>query len=181
MRKFLGLAVIIALLSFVSSAHGAVAVSDEYAETERYVGEATNIKFEGQNVSSDGSQVTVLCNGHKDGATTNASDNTKSTNLTSVELAYGLIILAETGSLDDTDNRYISLADGTAGQMVTIQLEANAESGVLTITDDYVATAIKQTGWDDIAFDLALDQVTLLYVDDTYGWVIIGQHGVTVT
>ena len=180
MRKFLGLAVVIALLSFVTPVYGSVAISDEYAEQERYVGEATNIKFEGQNVSSDGSQVTVLCNGHKDGVTTCVSDNTKSTNLTSVELAYGVIVLADIGSLDGADARYISIADGTPGQMVTIVL-ASATGGTLYITDDQVGSADTKTGWDDIAFNAALDSVTLLYVDDTNGWIIIGGNSVTIT
>ena len=184
MRKFLGLAVVIALLSFVTPVYGSVAVSDEYAEQDSYVGEASSIKFEGQNVSFDGSQVTVLCNGHKDGVTTNTTD--KVTNLTSKDLAYGVIILNDSGSIvgssnsvGTTDTQYISLADGTAGQMVTIQ-RVTGGSG-LVITDDYVGTAGTKTGWDDIYLDAALDQVTLLYVDDTYGWVIIGGVGVTIT
>jgi len=69
MRKLIGLAVIFALLSFVGSAYGAVAIDDE----DGYVGEVSNIKFEGQDVTIVGSQVTVLCNGHKDGVTSNVS------------------------------------------------------------------------------------------------------------
>ena len=182
MRKFLGLAVIIALLSFVGTAHGSVGVWDEYAEQDRYVGEASNIKFEGQNVSSDGSQVTVLCNGHKNGVTTNTTD--KVTNLTSKDLAYGVIALSDIGSLDSDDARYISLAAGTPGQMVTIIL-TGATGGTLYITDDKLSgtgqDAVVETGWDDIALGTALDTVTLLYVNDTYGWIITGQYGAAIT
>ena len=59
MRKFIGLAVIFALLSFVGSASGAVGVNNDHDDVESYVGEASNICFEGQDVSFDGSQVTV--------------------------------------------------------------------------------------------------------------------------
>jgi hypothetical protein len=31
------------------------------------------------------------------------------------------------------------------------------------------------------AFDAALDSVTLLYVDDTVGWIVVGGNSVTIT
>ena len=167
-------AIVLALLFASSFAYATVAVDD----IDGYVGEATNIYIEGQDVSFDGSQVTVLANGHKEGVTTNVSGET---NLTSAALAYGLIILADTGSLDGSDARYISLADGTAGQMVTIQLYA-ATAGTLYITDDKVITStMTKTGWDDIALGTALDSVTLLFLDDTNGWIVVGQNGATIT
>jgi len=172
MRKLI--AVTIALLFASSFAYATVAVND----INGYVGEATNIYIEGQDTDFDGSQVTVLANGHKEGVTTNVSGET---NLTSAALAYGVIILADTGSLDGSNARYIALADGTPGQMVTIQLYA-ATAGTLYITDDKViASTMTKTGWDDLAFNAALDSVTLLFVDTTYGWVVIGSNSVTVT
>lgn len=172
MRKLIGFAVIFALLSFVGSAYGAVAIDDK----DGYVGEVSNIKFEGQDVSIVGSQATVLTNGHKSGVTSNVSTES---NLTSAALAYGVVEL--TGH---TSAKYVTLANGTPGQMITfIMTEYN--TATLYITDDKVsvatAAALLATGWDDIAFDAVNDQVTLLYVDDTYGWVIVGQYGVTVT
>ena len=174
MKKLLA---IIALLLVSSFAYAGVAVND----INGYVGEVSNIDVVGQDTDFDGSQVTVLANGHKEGVTLNASGET---NLTSAALAYGVIKLADTGALDGADKRYISLANGTPGQMVTITLVA-ATAGTLYITDDKLAaaaaTALLSTGWDDLAFDAALDCVTLLYVDTTYGWIIVGTNSVTVT
>jgi hypothetical protein len=73
------------------------------------------------------------------------------------------------------------IADGIPGQMVTIGLVA-CTTGAYVLTDDGVNTADQRnTGWDDIAFDTAGDSITLLYFDDTYGWIIIGNAGCTIT
>jgi len=175
MKKLIGIAVVIALLSFVSSAYGAVGYSKEGV----HQGAATDINIQG-NSSFDNSVLTVIANGHDDGVTSNVSGES---NLLAAALAYGVIRIADTGSLDASDARYIALANGTKGQMITIQLVA-ATAGTLYITDDKVSSAVftmTKTGWDDIALNAALDQVTLLYVDDTYGWIIIGQYGIAVT
>jgi hypothetical protein len=173
MRKLIGVAVFVALLSFVSPAFGAVGVNNDHDSEESYVGEASNICIEGQEVSFDGSQVTILANGHKEGVTTNVSTES---NLTSAALAYGVVefVIGST--------KYVNLADGTPGQMVTFTV-TTAGGGTLYITNDKVSAATSGTftGWDDIAFDSVLDNATLLYVDDTIGWVIIGQNAVTVT
>ena len=175
MKKYLVLAICcVLLLSVAPLANASVGYQKDGADQ----GNASKIDIRNGYSTFDGSTLTFFSNGYGDGVTTNVSGET---NLTSAALAYGVIVLEDTGALDSSDNRYITLADGTAGQMVTIILEASSDGGVLTITDDYVGTAIKNTGWDDIAFDVAGDSVTLLYVDDTYGWVVVGEYGVTVT
>ena len=174
MRKLIGIAVVVALLSFVGSAFGAVAVNDTHDDVQAYVGEATNINFEGQDVSFDGSKVTVLANGHKDGVTTNVSTES---NLLAAALNYGVINISA-GSA-----KSIALANGTPGQMVTITMSVY-DGKTVTITNDQVSPAVftmTKTGWDDIAFDSVLDTVTLLFYNDTVGWVIIGSNAVTVT
>lgn len=175
MKKLIGIAVIFALLSFVGSAYGAVGINNDHDDSETYVGEASNICIEGQDVSFDGSQVTILANGHKDGVTTNVSTES---NLTSAALNYGVIKLVA-GSA-----KYISLAAGTPGQMLSI-IMTTYDAGSITITDDYVSStaqaAVVTTGWDDIVFNSTLDMVTLLYVDDTIGWIVIGYYGVVIT
>jgi hypothetical protein len=174
MRKLIGIA-LIALLSFVSPAFGAIAVSDKDSDTESYIGEASQLCIEGQSVSFDGSKVTILANGHKDGVTANVSTES---NLTSAALAYGVVYMTVGSS------KYVNLASGTPGQMVTFILSA-ASGGTIYITDDKVSSTLQAatvtTGWDDLAFTEALDSITLLYVDDTYGWIIVGNNGVTVT
>lgn len=169
MKRLFTILVIILLL-MENYALATVGVND----IDGYVGEATNIYFKGQNVSTDGSKVTVLANGHKEGVTTNVSTES---NLTSAALAYGVICI------EHSTQRYVSLADGTAGQMLTIIMTSIGTGDLpYTITDDYLAdSGVRKTGWDDIAFDAAGDQVTLWYVDDTTGWVVIGGYGVTIT
>ena len=174
MRKVLGIAIVLALL-FTLSADASVG----YKKDGDQQGNATSIDFRNGNTSFDGSTVTFYANGYKDGVTTNVSGES---NLTSAALAYGIIRLADTGSLDGSDNRYIALANGTAGQMITIMLTADS-GGSLYITNSKVSSAVfsmTKTGWSSIKFDDAGDVVTLLYVDDTTGWIIVGGSGVTI-
>jgi len=167
MRKFIGLAVIVALLSFVGLAYGAVSVDD----IDGYVGDAVHVDVVGQKTTFSGDTVQILANGHKEGVTTNVSTES---NLTSAALAYGVV------KVNSGTTRYVSIADGTPGQMITFTL-ATVDGGTFVITDDYKASADTKTGWDDLTFNAVLDSVTLLYVDDTYGWIVIGTNSVTVT
>jgi hypothetical protein len=174
MRKFLAIAIVIALLLTSSVAFASVG----YKKDGDNSGNATYIDFKNGYTTFDGSTVSFYANGYRDGVTTNVSGES---NLSSAAVAYGIILIADTGALDGSNARYISLADGEAGQMITIQLVA-ATAGTLYITDDKIIDAnMTMTGWDDIALNAALDQVTLLWVDDTYGWIIVGQYGITVT
>ncbi len=174
MKRYFVLAIVIALLSFISPVFAGVAVDDN----DGYVGEATNISIQGQSVTFDGSKVTVLANGHKAGVTDNVSGES---NLLAAALAYGYIRIADSGPMPATATYLNYIADGTPGQMVTIQLVLDT-TGAYVITDDGVNPADQRnTGWDDIAFDTAGDSITLLYIDDTYGWIIVGNNGCTVT
>jgi hypothetical protein len=65
----------------------------------------------------------------------------------------------------------LTLANGTAGQVLSISCTAASGTGTLTPT-----TA---TGFVDISFIAAGDTATLMYVDDTVGWVVLGTAGVT--
>lgn len=175
MKKLISVIALVVLLA--APCFGAVAVNDNPDDTEVYVGEATTICVEGQEVTFDGSKVTMLANGHKAGVTTNVSTES---NLLAAALAYGVI--KKVGNDSTSDKKY-SIANGTPGQMITIVITtACASSGDYVISDDSVASGVvTKTGWDDIALDAAYDSVTLLYVDDTYGWVVIGQNGASIT
>lgn len=70
------------------------------------------------------------------------------------------------------DAEALTLADGVPGQTVTINLEVDG-GGTGTLTP---ATS---TYWDTIAFADAGDQATLLYIDDTIGWIILSVFGLT--
>jgi len=169
MKKLIGLAVIVALLSFVACADASVG----YRKDDVYQGAVADINIDGF-ASQDGRVLTIFSNGHRSGVTTHVSGES---NLTSAALAYGVI---NRTALDNTVKYLVTLADGVPGQMLTLIL-SGVTSGTWVITDDGVNTAITKTGWDDIALGTALDSVTLLYVDDTVGWIIVGQNGATVT
>jgi hypothetical protein len=181
--------VTLAMLLAAAPCFGSVAISDKNeTDGEQYVGEATNITIEGQEVTFDGSKVTVLANGHKQGVTAPVTGKVTNINGTYF-LSYGVINLGDIGNLGpgggpgSGTSRSIALGNGTPGQMLTITLAA-ATGGTLYITNDQVSPAVftmTKTGWDDIAMNAALDCVTLLYVDDTYGWIIIGGNSITVT
>ena len=64
----------------------------------------------------------------------------------------------------------LSLANGTAGQVLNISITAASGDGTLT-----PATA---TGWATCVFTAAGDNLALMYVDDTVGWIVLGTAGV---
>ena len=166
MKKLLVLLLSISLLA--TYAYGAVG----YKKDGVPVASASTIDIQSGYSSFDGSTVTLYTNGMHDGVTTNVSTET---NLDSAALAYGVILL-QAGSA-----KSITLSAGTAGQMVSIIMTVY-DGKTITLTDDQVSgETVAETGWDDIAFDAVNDQVVLLYVDDTYGWVVIGLYGVAIT
>lgn len=78
------------------------------------------------------------------------------------------MIAKTTGS----DAEALTLANGIPGQTLTINLVTDG-NGKGTLTP---ATS---TWWATIEFDDAGDQVTLLYVNDTVGWIILSALGLT--
>ena len=70
-----------------------------------------------------------------------------------------------------------TLADSDAGQTLTIFINAVQEVGNGT----YVLTPTTATGFTSITFYGVDDTVTLLYVNDTLGWIILAQDGVVIT
>jgi hypothetical protein len=171
MKKLIGLAVVIALLSFVACADAAVG----YRKDGEYQGAVADVNIDGF-ASSDGRVLTIFSNGHRSGVTANVSSES---NLLAAALAYGLIVKATVGT---SGGEYVSLADGTPGQMVTITLTDYNDTDAFIITDDKVAGGtMTKTGWDDITFNSDLDSITLLWLDDTYGWIIVGNNGCSIT
>lgn len=63
----------------------------------------------------------------------------------------------------------LTLADGEPGQVITITLGTDGGDGTLT--------PARCTGFATIVFADAKDTATLLYVDDTIGWVLVGYYG----
>ena len=72
-----------------------------------------------------------------------------------------------------TDAEALTLADGKAGQTLNIVIQAS-NGGTATLTPT------TKTGFTSLAFNAANDSATLFYVDDTYGWILMGLNSVTV-
>ena len=69
------------------------------------------------------------------------------------------VVLKTTGGVEA-----LTLANGEPGQLLKIILDVDGGNGTLTPTT--------KTGFATIVFGDAKDQVTLLYMDATLGWVI---------
>lgn len=90
--------------------------------------------------------------------------------LSSTQLAYGMV----QKSLDSPIDQAGTLANGKIGQMVTVQLLLKGGAG------NWVVTPTTKTGFNTLTFDTALDSVTLLWISDYHGWIIVGNNGVTI-
>lgn len=113
---------------------------------------------------------TIIASGHKAGITTNVS--TEST-LTSAALSYGIINL-QVGS-----TKTIGLDDGVPGQMITIICSVrDGANAVISKTAFPVTT--HSTNWNTLTFDTQGDSITLLFMDSTVGWVVVGNNGVVI-
>lgn len=177
MRKALMIALSIMLLcSQVASA------SVGYRNNRTFSGAVADIDFRNTYSEKTGTVVAVYSNGYADGSTGEGVTYNVSgeSNLTSAALAFGVILLNDVGAIDGDDARFISIADGSQGQVVTIMLIGDT-GGTLYITDDKTNTTMTKTGWDDLAFDTVNDSITLLYFNSTVGWIITANNGVTVT
>ena len=175
MKKLFAIVLTVALLFSASSVFASVGYKKDGVD----VGAAADINIVSGLSELSGSVVNLYANGYKSGVTTNVSSES---NLTSAALAYGVI---KKVCPDSTADVQVALANGTSGQMLTIIVTtAAAGAGDWIITDDGIAPGVftmTKTGWDDIAMDTANEMVTLLYLDDTYGWIIVGISGAAVT
>lgn len=68
------------------------------------------------------------------------------------------------------DAEALTLADGVSGQVLTVSLVTDG-GGAGTLTPS------TSTGWATVVFADAGDTVTLEYIDDTVGWIILGAFG----
>lgn len=104
-----------------------------------------------------------------------SSVNSSSTNLSAADIAYSIIRkrIGGGGGLDST-NGGTRLPNGTPGQMITF-IVTTVQSG-----GSWIITPVTKTGFSTLTMDTANDLATLLYVDDTIGWIILSQAGCTV-
>ncbi len=67
-----------------------------------------------------------------------------------------------------------TLANGTAGQVITIDVLSN--SGGF----NYTVTPATCTGFTTFTLSAVGSSITLAYLDDTYGWVLVYRSGATI-
>lgn len=105
-----------------------------------------------------------------------SSLSSSSTNLSATSIAYAVItkFIGGGGGLDG-DGRGSILANGTPGQVLTF-IVVGAQSG-----GTWVITPTTKTGFRNLTFNALGDQATLLYVNDTVGWIVVALESVTVS
>ena len=110
-------------------------------------------------------QTSIYASGHNSGVTTLG---TTVTPLTSANIAFALIrrSYGTPGAQE--------LPDGVTGKVIILELLADPA----WILNGGTTT---KTGWETITFDTAYDKITLLWADDTYGWIIVNNDGCAIT
>ena len=117
--------------------------------------------------------VALFISGHASGSTTMEST---ASHLTSAQLAFGLIIR------NAPSDQMFEIPDSTRGKMVTIMTTGMSATDSMFIGDERsIDGTITHTGWSVITFDDPTDIVTLLWLDDTSGWIITANGGCTIT
>ena len=93
---------------------------------------------------------------------------------TAVPVTYAVVYKAIAAAAA-TDALAGTLANGTPGQLLKIFITETVDSGVFTLTPT------TKRGFASLGFNAANDEATLLYVNDTTGWILISSTSVTVT
>ncbi len=95
--------------------------------------------------------------------------------LSSVAVAAATLVIPVTaayvGKATGAVAEALTLENGTAGQVLSISLEVDGGA-------DGTLTPATSSGFATIVFADAGDSASLLYVDDTVGWVLLGTAGV---
>jgi len=119
----------------------------------------------------------------KSGDRSTADINIISSTLTSVGIATAGATTVSTTTLTGAaswslfniiiSTRTFTLGNGVAGQMATLK-GVDRVAGTLTID------ATTKFGWSSITMDSDGEIISLLYLNDTQGWIIIGKDSATV-
>lgn len=161
MRKFsMLMALFLALMvAIVAPSHASVGIWEDGSP----VGVATDIEFTGAVTTDNGSRWTfplVLAGTGNGGATTMVTTDT------AVSPSYALVRKA----LGVQVGLAGTLADGSPGQILTIRITERAGSGT------FVLVPTTTTNFYSLTFDAVNEYATLLYSDDTTGWIILSTN-----
>jgi len=156
-------------LSNVASASVGIRLDDVYQ------GEATEINLDtgGSVTTNDGSkfQLPIV----SAGLIPTGQGSSGSTSMTDIETAVPVTYAHVRKAISSTVGLAGTMANGVPGQIVMIEITARASSGT------FILRPTTATGFLTITFDGVKDSVTLLYVSDTVGWIVIGQNSVTLS
>lgn len=167
MRKYLALMLaVMFMFACISPSLAAVGIKRDGV----LQGTATDFDFKsmGDALTEDGSTWTfnlILAGIGNGGATSMA------TSTLAVPIAYGYVNKAIANDAAFTAG---TLADGVPGQMLTIHIYQQFGSEVFVVTPTTAANYVS------LSFNAVDDHVTLLYTDDTTGWVVLDMNSVTV-
>lgn len=104
-----------------------------------------------------------------------SSVSSSSTALAPSSLPYTIILKSVGGASSLDASPGTTLQDGTPGQVLVLFIKNLMTGGTWLVTP---TTSVYITS---ISFDTAGDAVTLLYVNDTIGWIILDNTGATIT
>lgn len=121
---------------------------------------ATSVRSEWE---SGNLQFKTLAGGYAAGIVAVSGATTKAGGTLAVPITHRFVTMT-TGGVEA-----LTLANGEPGQMITVTLGTDGGDGTLT-----PATC---TGFATIVFADPKDTATLLYMDDTIGWVLLGTYG----
>lgn len=119
------------------------------------------------------SEMTLIYTGaNRGGVSTIVSTVSK---LSSTNLAFSILKLSGA-------SKTFSMAAGEEGQQITlIKDEYDARTLCLDLTIDAMGERTTHTGWTSVVWPVGAGSfVTLAWYDDTVGWVITGEYGVTI-
>lgn len=177
MKKLFSLLTVFALLLLCSPSFAQVAIRENGGAQVGVAGGLDLACDPDSTITDDGFSYRVGCNSS---FVTAGIANGGSTSMTTVQLAvpvaYALVKKAIASAVSGSFSAG-TLANGKPGQVQTILITAVGASGT------FVVTPVTRTGWTSITFNTynvsAPQYATLLYVNNTIGWIIIGYGGST--
>lgn len=173
MKKLFSFLIIAILLIFSSDSFAAVGVR---VNGQPY-GTATDINFScgagiNSQPSADGSIFNANCNPNlATSGIANGGATSVASTVTAVPVSFAFIRKV-IPSNNDAAFTAGTLANGIPGQVLTIYVAGLSPSGATT-GGNYTITPATSTGFRTIKLSAVNDVISLLYIDDSFGWIIL--------